>query len=595
MDKNYGYKYTKGFLTFIVFTIILLLIGPAFAQSGTIDITGNLINNSQTATTSVSTWQNAKFVNELTCWQAGDPNCSAGQPYIRPDGSINFSYGFTELYQVVNVSKALPNSGTGLVTTGFTFSWRSKVGNSWDDEGLDQLKAYVQGYTKSGKWIENYNFDLTFIHNWTDFTWSQNWSQLRRPTDLANVLFGFAGKDNNYWVGPYGPEITNVNFQLKYKPDPCVTNPLYNSDCPKFQETLQKLTEITVSQDTTKPPDSQYNPYTVYQDQTKSKLNTRESLFEKEFGVDEQRLEDGQPIVVDIDRLIDKLIKIDDSQQREQRITMDAATSAISETEKISQQTVRQSEQIAAKSVKSSIEVANLAQQAAVEVSSKQTKSQQSLALFQSASTTNQSFFQLQGSVQQFSVLQTPNQQTSNIAVSTVQNVGIKQEAATNNNLLSLQSGTQQNTVVVPTIGSLISQQQIIQTSQNPTQISLLNPLLGQTSDIPSIQTNFLSNKTDPLNTVLDTKPTIENQNQDSKIDSVKQDVQDSEIAGNLSISSIAKTPVGFNTYLLALADASFYQPKEIYRSQRTVDNRRVLQNLRSDQLHEQMINQQWR
>ena len=148
MKLNYDYKHTKGFIVFFALICVLLLIAPAFSQTATVDITGNLVNNTQTATSAVSTWQNGKFVNELKCWQLGDPDCSPGTPYIRPDGNINFSYGYTELYQVVNVSKALPNSGTGLVTTGFTFSWRSKNGNYWDDARQDELKAYVQGYTK---------------------------------------------------------------------------------------------------------------------------------------------------------------------------------------------------------------------------------------------------------------------------------------------------------------------------------------------------------------------------------------------------------------------------------------------------------------
>ena len=88
------------------FIVVALLFSNAYAQTQSIDITGNLVNNTQTATTITSTWQNAKFVNSLDCWKNGDPNCSAGQPYIRPDGNINFSYGYTELYQVINVSKA---------------------------------------------------------------------------------------------------------------------------------------------------------------------------------------------------------------------------------------------------------------------------------------------------------------------------------------------------------------------------------------------------------------------------------------------------------------------------------------------------------
>jgi len=580
----------------ILIVLMIVSIVPGFAQTASLDITGNLVNNTQTATTSTSTWQGGTFVNALTCWAPGDPGYCGPNPMIRPNGNINFSYGLGNLYQYVNVAKSLPYSGTNLVTTGYRFSWESKNGNGWDDGRLDQLSAYVNLYDKGGSTIlESYNYNLNFIHNWTVYTWDQNWSKLRRPNEVSNVQFGFVGKDNNYWAGPYGPEITNVNFQLKYKPDPCVNNPLYSPDCPKFQETIQKLAETTISQDATKPLDPQYNSYTGYQDQPKPKIDTKESLFEKDVGVDEQKPEDGQPIFVDIDRLINTLIKIDDNQQREQRITMDAATNAISETEKISQQTLRQAEQVAAKSVKLSIETTNLTQQTGIEISAKETKSQQSLTLFQSANITSQNSFQLQGSVQQFNVLQPPNQQTSNATVSAAQTVVTKQQDVINNSLLLSQNSNQQNTIVIPTIGFSVNQQQTVQTSFNPTQITLLNPLIGQTLDIPSTQTNFLTNKTDPLNVVLDNKPVIENQNQDTKTTNVKQNVQDSEIAGNLSISNMAKTPMGFNSYLIALADANFYQPKEIYRNQRTIDNRRALQNLRSDQLHEQMINQQWR
>ena len=584
----------------IVWSILLILmtlsILPGFAQTSSLDITGNLVNNTQTATTAVSTWQNAKFVNELTCWQAGDPNCSSGQPYIRPDGSINFSYIFTELYQVVNVSKALPNSGTGLVTTGFTFSWRSKNGNNWDDARQDELKAYVQGYTKSGQWIENFNYNLNFIHDWTDFSWSENWSKLRRPTDLANIVFGFAGKDNNYWMGPYGPEITNVNFQLKYKPDPCVTNPLYSPECPKFQETLQKnLTNTTINTDTPIVENTQYS--TTYQEPLKPRFTDNQDLFEKEPGVSEYEFREEFTVVdVNIDRLIDALIKIDDNQQREQRISLDASSNAIQETEKLTQQVVRQAEQIASRSAKSSLENSTgIQQQSSIGGSNKENKSQQSLSLFQAPITSTTNTFQVQGATQQFSILQSPNAQTNTSTVTSTQDLQIKQKNTVASNII-LQSSSQE---ITSTVGPINNTASLIQNATSSTtqslQLASLNPLIGQTQDIPQQQSNFLTNKADPLNTVLETRPVSEETKQDNKITTVRENVQDSELAGNLSIANIARVPVGFNAYTIALADANFYQPKEIYRNQRTIDNRRALQNLRSDQLHQQMINQQWR
>ena len=76
---------------------------------------------------------------------------------------------------------------------------------------------------------------------------------------------------------------------------------------------------------------------------------------------------------------------------------------------------------------------------------------------------------------------------------------------------------------------------------------------------------------------------------------SVNRNTQNNEAAGNISIESIATQPPGFNQYAsLVLRDAAFYAPKEIYRSQKTVDNARALRQLASDRLHQEMVNQQY-
>ena len=75
----------------------------------------------------------------------------------------------------------------------------------------------------------------------------------------------------------------------------------------------------------------------------------------------------------------------------------------------------------------------------------------------------------------------------------------------------------------------------------------------------------------------------------------MKSNVQDNEIAGGVSIGNIARSPIGFNSYMVALNDANFYRPKEIYRNQKTVDNVRVLRQLASDRLHQEMVDQQYR
>jgi hypothetical protein len=138
------------------------------------------------------------------------------------------------------MADVLPYSGAGLMVTGFQFNWMSKNGNHWDDVRQDQLSAYVQMYSKGGQWIESQSYNLNYIHDWTNFSWSGTFSKERRGDDLGTILYGFSGRDNNYWLGPYGPEIMNVSFQLRYQPDPCVVNPLHSTECPGFLSAINR-------------------------------------------------------------------------------------------------------------------------------------------------------------------------------------------------------------------------------------------------------------------------------------------------------------------------------------------------------------------
>ncbi|NBX53417.1 MAG: hypothetical protein EBT63_07215, partial [Proteobacteria bacterium] len=137
-------------------------------------------------------------------------------------------------------------------------------------------------------------------------------------------------------------------------------------------------------------------------------------------------------------------------------------------------------------------------------------------------------------------------------------------------------------------------QQQIVEVGQNTNSYTIATPVVN--IDLPQQTTNFTSDRTNPINSILEAKPSLlQEETSTTKTASVNQKTEDSTLASGVSISTISVVPVGFSAYTVALADASFYQPKEIYRNQRTIDNRRALQNLRSDQLHQQMINQQWR
>ena len=206
------------------------------SSNGQVDpTTGNLVNYGNAPTNTTSTWNNGVYVNQL-CFYAGEPGNCGPNPSVRPGGYINFSYGTADLNQVVNINRALSTGGTGVQLSGFNFGFMAKNGNGWDDARQDYLAAYVKLYNAGGGLAANYDYSAQTDrkYNWTQFNFSETFASPIAASNYSNAQVGFVGRDNNFWAGNYGPEIYNVSFSLKYRVDPCATNPAYSPNCPKF-------------------------------------------------------------------------------------------------------------------------------------------------------------------------------------------------------------------------------------------------------------------------------------------------------------------------------------------------------------------------
>jgi hypothetical protein len=116
----------------------------------------------------------------------------------------------------------------------------AKNGNGWDGGQQDYLAAYVKLYGSGGNEIANYDYSSATnkLYNWTNFNFSETFASPYIASTLSTAQVGFVGRDNNFWAGNYGPEVYNVSFNLKYKVDPCTTNPAYSSTCAGFSSIL---------------------------------------------------------------------------------------------------------------------------------------------------------------------------------------------------------------------------------------------------------------------------------------------------------------------------------------------------------------------
>ena len=98
------------------------------------------------------------------------------------------------------------------------------------------------------------------------------------------------------------------------------------------------------------------------------------------------------------------------------------------------------------------------------------------------------------------------------------------------------------------------------------------------------------------LSDAMEQRPMLQSNNvQEQKTETVNRNVQPNELAGAVDIARMATQPQGYQAYSFALADAPFYAPKEIYKNQVNVDNARVLRQLSSDRLHQDLVNLQYK
>ena len=100
-----------------------------------------------------------------------------------------------------------------------------------------------------------------------------------------------------------------------------------------------------------------------------------------------------------------------------------------------------------------------------------------------------------------------------------------------------------------------------------------------------------------PLSEMMQQKFEMMQDNITQPTSSVNRNVQPNDLAGKVDLTAMAVVPAGFTAYSFVLRDAAFYEPKEVYKNQKTVDNVRLLRGLTggSDALHQRMVDSQYK
>ena len=639
---QYGYRHTAG-----VVLVLLLFFAGCTVSLAQVSSTGDLVN--PTTTTSGSTWTNGVYQSSLTCWQGGDPGYCGPNAIVRPGNEINFSYGTTDLYQQVAIAQALPNSGTGLVVRGWNFGYTAKVGNGWDNGAYDYLQSYVQFRDAGGTIKESWSSIHTTTHDWTTYNYSGTFTERYTTQNLTTARFGFIGRDNNYWAGPYGPEVNNVSFSLQYAPDPCVNSQLSSPQCPRFMETLSQMSAIPGIASTPAIPALPSPSDTSEQ----SGLAAAASIVAASSSSSSQSSNGSSAVNANAQLFALSLIR--NNQQRETRLGSSASAAAMAEAEAAAEAAQRDAE--------SRAEASQTAAQAAAE-----TATAQPVSSGQVAATTTMPAFTV--SVPPAPIIQSVNnesatQQSMDVTVviqaqpvnNTVTSIDIEQPQPpsvvtaavrmTAPNGIRSQDIQEQASESAPVIASPVIVSPVIestvvdvgsivpptaaatvqQTNVTPAamytppasaEVGIVNTIPAVEIAVPVIQvaapvstpvetvqsdnpatspTNFTTNRTNPITEIVEQRQIAMSTTTPAfAVPVVNTRVQDNELAGDVRIDGIARVPAGFDVYAsLTLRDAAFYAPREIYRGQRNVDNRRALSSLAQEGRHQEMVDQQYR
>ena len=188
-------------------------------------------------------------------------------PQISSDGVMRFSWRPEEDMALTNniddsnpiiAPYATALAEAGIIVNGYNYSWTIKsadVNNMqnttavgpYDKEGYgfsqDLLSITVEFIGQENQdvvWSKEYEYNYR-IEDWKTFSGSEAFDL--NGTDFEKIRITVDGYDAGYWGGYFGPEISNVQFQLIFtvvETDTCDEDPLSSPTCYGYQDAFNK-------------------------------------------------------------------------------------------------------------------------------------------------------------------------------------------------------------------------------------------------------------------------------------------------------------------------------------------------------------------
>ena len=187
------------------------------------------------------------------------------------------------------INQALSNAGTGISVDAVEYTWKwingcynitktdgttewctGNIDDRLDDnfkptgeyaDQFDTLVVTVQIKDSNGNIIQEKVYDYDTWYHWsqanthstsevnengTIWQLEQDSITLFNHNNMSGTIYGLdqlstfhvkvEGKDGGYWSGYYGPVIKDGGARFTYRPNPCLSNALYDASCPGYAE-----------------------------------------------------------------------------------------------------------------------------------------------------------------------------------------------------------------------------------------------------------------------------------------------------------------------------------------------------------------------
>ena len=169
-----------------------------------------------------------------TTTSTGGGTSGGNQPgYNTTTGTFMFGYTQSTIAYTYAFSQALQNSGMSIVGYNYSFQYL----NQGTSRG--SLTASLNFASTNGQSLYSKNWTLGPTTDWTTLSGTETFTNSLLASNIANFSLSLSGKDDRFWAGYYGPQIKVPTLSLNYTFDQCSVNPLSSPSCSGYAAAYQ--------------------------------------------------------------------------------------------------------------------------------------------------------------------------------------------------------------------------------------------------------------------------------------------------------------------------------------------------------------------